>query len=56
MFRAQEAILTMKDKHVAAKTDGSLQIEVPDTKGNRILWSRQYYVLPLEVSPIPGVF
>ena len=50
--RAQEAILTMNDKRVAARTDGSLLIEVhdPETEGSMI-WSRQYYVLPLEVLP-----
>jgi hypothetical protein len=46
----QEAILTMKNKPIAARSDGCLQIEVhdPATEG-RIFWSRQYYVLPLEV-------
>ena len=36
-----------------AKTDGSLQIQIPDEKlaGGKILWNRQYYVVPLEVHP-----
>jgi len=50
--RAQEAILTMKDTTVAARNDGSLQIEIadPDSDTGSMFWSRQYYVLPLEVS------
>ena len=49
-IRAQEGIITMKDKTVAARTDGSLQIEVHDPEsGERMFWPRHYYVLPLEV-------
>lgn len=52
------AILTMgKDlpmgkETVMAQTDGSLQIQVPDDKfpGKKLLWNRQYYLVPLEVS------
>ena len=41
-----------------AKTDGSLQIQIPDEKspGGKILWNRQYYVVPLEVFPYIRVF
>ena len=48
---AQEGILTMNKSPVAARTDGSLQIEVhdPEGVGGRMFWSRQYYVVPLEV-------
>jgi hypothetical protein len=48
---AQEGILTMKKTPIAARTDGSIQIEVhdPEGMGGRIFWSRQYYVIPLEV-------
>jgi hypothetical protein len=49
---AQEASLTMNSQSIAARNDGSLQIEVADTTfGGRILWNRQYYVVPLEVRP-----
>jgi hypothetical protein len=50
---AQEGILTMNKTPVAARTDGSLQIEVHDPEGigGRMFWSRQYYVVPLEVLP-----
>ena len=52
--RAQEAILTMNDKRVAARTDGSLLIQVHDPETNgQMIWSRQYYVLPLEVLTSP---
>lgn len=36
-----------------AKTDGSLQIQIPDPQnpGNNINWNRQYYAVPLEVRP-----
>lgn len=49
------AILTMGEKNIMAKTDGSLQIQIPDPKnpGTSINWHRHYYVVPLEVgSPV----
>ena len=51
----KEAILSMKKDPIGAINDGCLQIQVPDTvNGGRMLWSRQYYVVPLEVlSPFP---
>ena len=51
----QEAILTMNNSTSAARTDGCLQIEVedPNSLGSRSFWSRQYYVVPLEVPPHP---
>jgi hypothetical protein len=56
-FSTSEAILTMKKSPIAARNDGSLQIQVHDTEsGGRMFWSRQYYVVPLEVlhtGPIP---
>jgi hypothetical protein len=36
IFRG-DAILTLKDKRIAARLDGSLQIEIPDIK-NRCLY------------------
>jgi len=50
-FSPQEAILTMNNSTIAARTDGCLQIEVEDPKtlGSRSFWPRQYYVVPLEV-------
>ena len=59
MFKANcreaNAILTMGEETVMAKTDGSLQIQIPDDKnpGRKILWNRQYYAIPLEV-PYPS--
>src|SRR5271167_2156908 len=52
---AQEAILTMNNSPIAARNDGSLQIQVYDPEpGGRMFWSRQYYVVPLEVlGPFP---
>jgi hypothetical protein len=44
---------------IGAINDGCLQIQVPDSAtGGRMFWSRQYYVIPLEVSyaslsPVP---
>src|SRR5271170_7694267 len=48
---SQEAILTMNNSPIAARTDGCLQIEVedPNSLGSRSFWPRQYYVIPLEV-------
>jgi hypothetical protein len=46
----QESRLTIKDESIAARTDGSLQLEVHDPQtGGRMSWSRHYYVVPLEV-------
>ena len=41
----------MGDGNIMAKTDGSLQIQIPDphSPGAKILWNRQYYAVPLEV-------
>ena len=41
----------MNNKPIAARNDGSLQIEVTDTENEdtRMFWSRQYYILRLEV-------
>jgi hypothetical protein len=44
----------MGKERVEAQTDGGLFIDVPDplaqtTFGKRIVWTRSYYVLPLEV-------
>jgi hypothetical protein len=51
--RDANAVLTMGSETATAKTDGSLQINIPDEKsaGRWIHWNRQYYVLPLEVPP-----
>jgi hypothetical protein len=51
--RDANAVLTMGQDTAMAKTDGSLQIQIPDEKslGAKILWNRQYYVVPLEVLP-----
>ena len=51
--RAQEARLTIKDKNIAARSNGSLQIEVHDPLTNdRMFCSRMYYIVPLEVHPL----
>jgi hypothetical protein len=49
--RDVSAILSMGKEIVMAKTDGSLQIHIPDRNypGEIIPWIRQYYVVPLEV-------
>jgi hypothetical protein len=48
---AQEGIITIEGTPIAARTDGSLQIQIHDsTKNTQIFWIRHYYVLPLEVS------
>jgi len=49
------ATLTLGDQTIMAKTDGSLQIKIPDTQnpGRVINWNRQYYAVPLEVRPHP---
>jgi hypothetical protein len=54
--RDANAVLTMGQDTAMAKTDGSLQIQIPDEKslGGKILWNRQYYVVPLEVLPTPS--
>jgi len=41
----------MGEGTVMAKTDGSLQIQIPDetSAGGKIFCNRQYYVVPLEV-------
>jgi hypothetical protein len=57
----KEAILSKFTNMVpiGAINDGCLQIQVPDSAtGGRMFWSRQYYVIPLEVSyaslsPVP---
>lgn len=49
--RDVSAILSMGKEIVMAKTDGNLQIHIPDRNypGEIIPWIRQYYVVPLEV-------
>jgi len=44
----------MKEKGIVARNDGCLQIAVPDAqnKGNKIIWTRQYYIVPLEVRSV----
>ena len=44
-----------KTQTVMAKTDGSLQIQIPDPQqqGRGMNWTRQYYAVPLEVCPCP---
>ena len=51
--RDANAVLTMGPETATAKTDGSLQTNIPDGKspGRWIHWNRQYYVVPLEVPP-----
>ena len=51
----KEAILSMNKDPIGPINDGCLQIQVPDpVNGGRMFWSRQYYVVPLEVlSPFP---
>lgn len=51
--RDANAVLTMGKDTAMAKTDGSLQIQIPDpnSTGGNLLWNRQYYVVPLEVLP-----
>ena len=48
----------MGETKVTAKTDGSLQIQIPDNNalGGSIPWTRQYYALPLEVTATPHLF
>jgi len=52
-LRAQEASLALGKDRIAARTDGSLQIEVtdPNDSDTQLFWMRQYYVIPLEVRP-----
>jgi hypothetical protein len=51
--RDANAVLTIGQETVMAKTDGSLQIQIPDSNspGGKLLWNRQYYVIALEVLP-----
>ena len=57
MISETESRLTLKDESIAARTDGSLQIEVHDPQtGGRMWWPRHYYVLPLEVNSISRKF
>ena len=49
-FSPKEGILSMNKNPIGAINDGCLQIQVPDpVNGGRMFWSRQYYVVPLEV-------
>ena len=49
-FSAQEGVINLAGNPVAARTDGSLQIQIPNpSTASHIFWIRQYYVLPLEV-------
>ena len=50
-FSAREGIIMIEGQPIAARTDGSLQIYVfdPVTRA-QMPWSRQYYVLALEVT------
>jgi len=51
-FRAQDGMISIQENRVAARTDGSLQIFIHDSTTNeQIPWTRQYYVLALEVPP-----
>ena len=49
----------MGKTRVEAQTDGGLFIEVrnpnPDATDKRLVWPRNYYVLPLEVPPNTSV-
>ena len=50
----------MGDGRVEAQTDGGLFIDVPNpiaqTKlRERLVWTRSYYVLPLEVKPMSSI-
>jgi len=58
ILRPQEAILTRNKSRIAARSDGSLQIAIPDpqNQGAKMLWLRQYYAVPLEVVPIDSVY
>src|SRR2546430_6449106 len=51
MARDAGGILTLGEQTVMAKTDGSLQIQIPDptNPGRSMNWHRQYYAVPLEV-------
>ena len=50
----KEAILSMKKDPIGATNDGCPQIQVPDTvNGGRMFWSRQYYIVPLEILSPP---
>ena len=53
--RDANAVLTMGQETAMAKTDGSLQIQIPDkdSPGGSIPWTRQYYAVPLEVPTTP---
>lgn len=53
MARDAVGILTLGEQTVMAKTDGSLQIQIPDptNPGRSINWNRQYYAVPLELRP-----
>jgi len=56
-FSSKEAILRMNNNPICAINDGCLQIQVPDPdNGGRLYWSRQYYVVPLEVLPLSPSF
>jgi len=56
-FSPMEAILSMNNNPIRAINDGCLQIQIPDpVNGGRIYWSRQYYVVPLEVLPLSPSF
>jgi hypothetical protein len=49
--REASSIITMPDQKFEARTDGSLQIQVPDPSGaepDGTLWPRMYCALPLE--------
>ena len=47
----------MNNSPIGAVNDGCLQIQVPDPRNrDGIFWSRQYYVVPLEVLSLSLLF